>query len=324
VPPPDRAPEPHAHPVLELLRARAASGSRALERADGARVALVVEGGGMRGVVSAGMTAALEAAGFADAFDLVVGTSAGAINGAALIAGVARGCVDAYCRTFTTRRFINPYRLLLGRAAIDVAYALDHHSDALPHGRHERTVSSPIELHCVAVDVETCEPAALTALRTREDLRQALLASSRMPWVGGEPVPFRGRRYLDGGLVEAIPLPTALALGATHALVLQTRPWGVPRSHPHRVPDQLIRRRLRAYNPGLEDLYARRVGDYEAVVEEIGRRSLEPGAGSPQVCGIRLPSGAQLISQLDRRADVMSEAAEAAERHTAALLGSAG
>jgi hypothetical protein len=85
----------------------------------------------------------------------------------------------------------------------------------------------------------------------------------------------------------------------------------------------VIRRRLRAYNPGLIELYARRVADYEAVVEEIGRRSLEPVA-PPHVCGIRLPAGAQVISQLDRRAEVMSAAAETAERHAAAVLAGGG
>ena len=43
----------------------------------------------MRGVVSAGMTAALERLGLNAFFDLVVGASAGAFNGAALIGGVA-------------------------------------------------------------------------------------------------------------------------------------------------------------------------------------------------------------------------------------------
>ena len=44
----------------------------------------------MRGVVSAGMTAALERLGLTRCFDLVVGSSAGALNAAALLGGVAR------------------------------------------------------------------------------------------------------------------------------------------------------------------------------------------------------------------------------------------
>jgi len=37
------------------------------------------------------------------------------------------------------------------------------------------------------------------------------------------PILFRGHRYLDGGVTEAIPLASTRALGATHAMVLQTR-----------------------------------------------------------------------------------------------------
>ena len=77
------------HPVARVLRERVEAGSHPGARDDGHRVALVLEGGGMRGVVSAGMTAALERYGLTPCFDLVVGSSAGAINGAALIAGVA-------------------------------------------------------------------------------------------------------------------------------------------------------------------------------------------------------------------------------------------
>ncbi len=123
---------PERHPVLDLLARRAgapdgvAGGPDGAGRSDSARLALALEGGGMRGVVSAGMAAAIERLGLTRCFDLVVGTSAGALNGAALLAGVAEACATAYHSAFTTRRFINPYRLLIGRAAVDVAFTLDH------------------------------------------------------------------------------------------------------------------------------------------------------------------------------------------------------
>ena len=51
---------PTDHPVARLLRERVDSGSVPGARQDPHRVALALEGGGMRGVVSAGMVAALE------------------------------------------------------------------------------------------------------------------------------------------------------------------------------------------------------------------------------------------------------------------------
>ena len=223
----------------------------------------------MRGVVSAGMASALERRGLLDCFDLVVGTSAGALNAAAFLAGVVEGCLAAYHAAFATRRFINPYRLLIGRAAIDVAFTLDHADERLDAARHSRTLASRIPLHCIAVDVDTAIAGDLTDLRSEEDLRCALLASSRMPWIGGGPVEFRGRRWLDGGLAEPIPHQAAVRLGATHVLVLMTRPLGVSRTPPPRLANRIIERRLRRLNPALVELHHRRVSDYEAVVGEI-------------------------------------------------------
>ena len=93
----------HRHPVADILRVRAAGRSQPGARDDAHRVALVLEGGGMRGVVSAGMTAALERLGLTRCFDLVVGASAGAINGAALLAGVAQRGAAAYSGALASR-----------------------------------------------------------------------------------------------------------------------------------------------------------------------------------------------------------------------------
>jgi predicted patatin/cPLA2 family phospholipase len=303
-------------PVLELLKARRDAGSIPPSRSDGARVALVIEGGAMRGIVSCAMAGELERAGFTDAFDLVVGTSAGALNGAALLAGVAEGCTRAYAEDFTSRRFIDARRLLVGRPAVDVAWSMDFACDYLDADRHRRTLESPIALHCLAVDVDTADAVDLTGFSTLEEQRSALLASSRMPYVGGGPVALGGRRYLDGGLIEPIPVTPALAAGATHLLVLQTRPEGVPRSHPGKVVDRLIERRLRALNPALIDVWRGRTPDYERIVGEIAARSAERST----VLGIRPPAGAPTVSQLERGPEPLRAAAEAARAQVRALL----
>src|SRR5918997_2845545 len=64
------------HPVTTVLRERAERGSEPGAREDPHRVALVLEGGGMRGVVSAGVTAALQRLGPTGCFHLLVGASA--------------------------------------------------------------------------------------------------------------------------------------------------------------------------------------------------------------------------------------------------------
>jgi predicted acylesterase/phospholipase RssA len=258
------------HPVAALLAGRAAAGTRA----DGHRLALVVEGGGMRGVVSAAMTGALEELGLAGAFDLVAGTSAGALNGAALLAGVAKACAAEYADGFAGREFINPARLLLGRPAVNVEFTLDYSSAALDGDRHARAIASDVELHCVATDVATAMPRALAGMSTLDEMRSALLATSRLPWVGGRPVEFRGRRWLDGGLTEPVPVPTALALGATHVLVLLTRALGVVPAGPARArgPDRGAPAACAQPGPGDRVPHAGREGPADAAVAGRGRR----------------------------------------------------
>jgi predicted patatin/cPLA2 family phospholipase len=302
------------HPVSDVLRARAAVGSLPGARRDPHRVALVLEGGGMRGVVSAGMAAALERLGLTASFDLVVGSSAGAINGGALVAGVAGGCVAAYHGPFASRSFVNPARVLWGRPVMDVDYVLRYDSDILDAARHERALASPIALHCVAVDVETAAAVDLCGMRSKRELWDALLASSRMPWAGGAPVQFGGRRYVDGGLASPIPVAEALAAGASHVLALQTRPYGVPRKSASRLADRFIERHLRRLNPALVRLYRERVACYETTVDDIARRSLDVGAGPPHVLGLRPPAGTPAVGQLERRPTVLAQAAADAER----------
>ena len=71
---PDR--EPASHEVLRAVAARAEAGSQPGARDDGLRIALIVEGGGMRGVLSAGMALTLAELGLIPAFDAIYGASA--------------------------------------------------------------------------------------------------------------------------------------------------------------------------------------------------------------------------------------------------------
>jgi predicted patatin/cPLA2 family phospholipase len=311
------------HPVLELLAARRDSGSRPSQRTDPWRVAVAIEGGGMRGVISAAMAQALDAAGLTASFDLVVGTSSGAFNAAALLGGVIEGCVETYCSALTGRRFINPWRLLAGRPALDMAWALGHASPLFDAERHRRTVESPIELHCVAVDVDRACATDLTRMTTTDELQQALLASSRLPWVAGPPVELGGHRYLDGGLAEPVPLDLAVAAGATHVLVLQTRPAGARRERPPGPLDAVVRGRLRALNPKLVDLYMTVTERQDRVEARIGRLGASPGPAPPHVVGLR-PSGPAAIDRFERRPPVLREAARAAARDLELALSAGG
>jgi predicted patatin/cPLA2 family phospholipase len=75
------------HPVVEVLRTRCSEDSRPGARSDDYKVALAVEGGGMRGVLSAAMMTAIKDRGLGNAFDEIYAVSAGAVNSAYFVAG---------------------------------------------------------------------------------------------------------------------------------------------------------------------------------------------------------------------------------------------
>ena len=187
---------------------------------------------------------------------------------------------------------------------IDVNDVLDYASDELDAGRHERVLASPIALHCVAVEVDTAEPVDLHGMRTKQELWDAILASSRMPLAGGPPVEIDGRRFIDGGLASPIPVAEAVAAGATHVLALQTRPYGEPRRSVSRIGDRFILRHLRGLNPALVTLYRERVRRVRAARRRHRRPVARPVRGPPYVLGLRPPAGTPCVGQLERRAEL--------------------
>ena len=295
------------HPVVEIIRRRRAEGSRPGARRDRYRVALVIEGGGMRGVVSAAMTAALEQLGLRDAFDEVHGASAGAFNAAFFLAGQAAYLTALYLHGFGDPRFVSFVRAVRGGPALDMDYVI---SDVWTHQRplrFETLRASSIELHCTATDADRADIVDLAELHEDEEIKCALRASGRLPWLAGPPVHFRGRRLLDATLAEAIPVKTPLA-SATHVLVLQTRPQGVTHAPLSGLVARLTDRYLQGINPTLVALRRTRSERYDELSAALAARAADRRA-SPSVCVIRPPAGALLVGQLEHRSPALETAA---------------
>ncbi len=261
----------------------------------------------MRGVVSAGMTAALEQLELRDAFDEVHGASAGAFNAAFLLADQAAYLTALYQHGFGDPRFVSALRALRGGPALDMDYVIN---DVWTHQRPLRfdaILSSPIALHCTATDADRAEVVDLTDLRSAEEIRLALQASARLPWLAGPPVLFRGRRLLDATLAEAIPVKASFA-DATDVLVLQTRPQGVPHAPLSRLVARLTDRYLLAINPSLVALRRTRSRRYDELSGTLAARACDPRS-RPSICVIRPPSGSVLIGQLEHRTPLLQRAA---------------
>jgi NTE family protein len=193
---------------------------RATRRLDGPRTAFVLSGGGNQGVSQVGMLRALLERGIVP--DVVVGTSAGALNGAGIcfapnLTGVAQlASVWEQLRSDQVfpggkiHRAWNVVRRgthLFGSEGLE---ALIHHSTP---ARQFSDLEVPLRV--IATDLDTGEEVVLV----RGPLKPALLASTALP--GVFPIVHHdGRRLVDGGVVDNVPLSHALAGPVDRVFVL--------------------------------------------------------------------------------------------------------
>jgi predicted patatin/cPLA2 family phospholipase/Tfp pilus assembly protein PilF len=211
------------HEVLQLIEERVRSGSVPGRRTDPHRIVLSIEGGGMRGTVSAGMALALHELGVVSALDAVYGASAGALTGAWLVSSEPerlRGWADPdYAKTL-----IRWSSLLRGRPVVDVRALVEEVYQTEFPMDFASILASPIEYHPLGTDAETGESTDLRPLISSPvALRLALRASASLPFLAGPPVALGDRRFYDAGVAESIPFRTPLAQGATHVLLLRSR-----------------------------------------------------------------------------------------------------
>ncbi|MEV2223430.1 patatin family protein [Nocardia vinacea] len=271
--------------VAEVIRGRRESASRA----DGYRLALVVEGGGSRGVYSSGMVQALDELGLSSIFDAVYGTSAGAINGAWFLCGRALAAMRAWTDPVIMRRAVDPARLLRGRPAFDLDYLVNQVYDGIEPMDFPAILANTTTFHPIGTDIRTGRAVDLRRhIVDKPTLMTALRASAGLPILAGPPVPLGGAEYLDGGLSETVPIRTAVRDGATHALVLRTRRTDETRPPAPRLHQVVGGSYLRVRAPGAYRAWLQR--PRQQAVEDnflagLGDAALQihPPLGSPNV-----------------------------------------
>lgn len=191
-------------------------------RRDDARVALVIEGGGMRGVVSGGGVCALHDLGLTTCFDAIYGASAGAMNGTYLLAGIPHAGTRLYFEDLVTSRFIDGHRVLRGRAVMNLDDLIDRLMVEVAPLDEDVVREHPVPLHIVASSLKARGPIVLD--ERFGTLRERLRASARIPLFSGGPVTLASHKLIDGCVHEPLPVRRAFADGHTHVLVLRTRP----------------------------------------------------------------------------------------------------
>jgi predicted patatin/cPLA2 family phospholipase len=276
---------PVAPTVAEVIRGRRESSSRT----DGYSLALVIEGGGSRGVYSSGMVQALEELGLASIFDAVYGTSAGAINGAWLLCGRAGSGMRSWTDPTIMRRAVDPARLLRGRPAFDLNYLVHHVYDGIEPMDFPAILANPTTFHPIGTDIRTGRSVDLNRhIVDKPTLMTALRASAGLPILAGPPVPLGDSHYLDGGLSETVPIRTAVRAGATHALVLRTRRTDEQRPPASRLHQVVGGGYLRVRAPGAYRAWLERPHQQskeDRFLADLGTTALQihPPIGSPDI-----------------------------------------
>lgn len=249
----------------------------------------------MAGAVSAGMCVALESLGLIASFDVIYGTSSGAINASYTAAGQARSRASLYPRA-AEAQLIDPRGVLRGRPPFRLAEIVDSLLYAHPHDNRVLQGAPPLRLTATRVEDKGLD--VLAGFASIEEMRRAVWASCAIPIPAGDIVEFRGRRYVDGGLIESLPYGVALREGATHVLVPRARHAGHRfRSYP--VPTRrAIDRLLRDAPDTLAELIRERPARYNAAASAL--QSANGSELARRVCQLAPPDDVR-TSQFEAR-----------------------
>ena len=233
---------------------------------------LVLEGGAMRGLFTAGVLDVLLENGVA--FDGMIGVSAGAAFGcnykARQIGRVLRYNLR-YCRNW---RYCSFRSLLLTGDLFGAKFCYRDLPNELDPFDNPTFDENPMPFWLVATDVETGKAVYRRMDRAGDECSDWIRASSSMPLVS-RPVELEGRRYLDGGIADSIPLRAFEERGYERNVVVLTQPEDYVKAPSSGMG--LMRLALGKY-PNLLKTLANRHVQYNETTAYIRKREAEGAA----------------------------------------------
>lgn len=219
-------------------------------------VAFVLGGGGVLGAAQVGMLRALFAEGIRP--DLIVGTSIGAINGVVVAADPSDAAIGRLTRLWASPEAREVYGdALPRRVGRFIRSAGTHlHSPAPLRALLTRELGREAEFDDLAVPFQCCAASIERAAEhwfAKGRVIEAVLASSAVPGLLPAMV-IDEEHFVDGGIVNSIPISRAVELGARTVYVLQVgrvdRPLSAPRTpwEVGRVAFEIARRHRYAWD----------------------------------------------------------------------------
>lgn len=206
-----------------------------------AKTAFVLGGGGLLGAVEVGMLRALFESDISP--DLILGTSVGALNGALVAADPSPGVIERLVKLWESAA---GSKEVYGDGAVrQVTRAMrtgTHLQSAKPLRERLQQELGDLTFDDMVIPFQCCAASIERAAEhwfTEGPVADAVMASAAVPGLL-RPARVKGEHYLDGGIVNSIPVGRAVECGAVRIFVLQVgrvdrrlkppnRPWEVAR-----------------------------------------------------------------------------------------------
>lgn len=184
---------------------------------------LILEGGGMRGVYTAGVLEYfLENDLF---FPYIIGVSAGACQGSSYIARQPGRNRQVTIDYVTHQDYISYRNLLLKKELFGMDFIFDKLPNELVPFDFE-TFNSAAETFLIGTtDCFTGEPVYFNKNDVPEDILKIIRASSTLPFMA-PAIEFKGKTLMDGGISDPIPIRKAIADGVHKSVIVLTKPKG--------------------------------------------------------------------------------------------------
>ena len=218
------------------------------------KLGLVLEGGAMRGLWTAGITDVMMENDIWP--DGLIGVSAGAAFGCNYKSRQIGRAIRYNTQYAKDGRYSGLKSLLTTGNYFNAEFGYHIMPNQLDIFDDDAFNQNPMVFYVVCTDVETGQPIYKVLKTTSEETYDWIRASASMPLVS-KIVELEGYKLLDGGVADSIPLAYFESLGYKRNVVILTQPLGYQKAHNRLMP--LMRMSLRGYPKMIEAMDKRHI-----------------------------------------------------------------